>query len=434
MTETQAIVDAYRQAAAENVPAALATVVRVDGSAYRQPGARMLVTEVGRTTGVVSGGCLEGDIREQAAVVLRTGQPMCIKYDATADEDIVWGLGSGCSGVVHILIEPASTRTDTLVQFLDTCSRSHRRAAFATVIHSDEPGLPLGTRVFRHPDGTVGEGAGAGSITPQILADLQVAARSGVSFVKHYGAGGAMEVFIEAVEPQVPLVIFGAGADVAPLVTIAGNLGWHTTVVDTQARARSLERFAHADAVIMCRPEDVGARVTLTESTVVVLMTHNYVHDLEVLSVLLDRPIRYVGCLGSKRRTERLLSQVRRLPVARQAPSSGLHAPVGMDLGAEAPPEIALSIAAEILAVLRGRMGGPLHNRPGSIHGGSLTHGADGSSVTVWGPPSGGPGPLASPASRTCQAVGQSALRPTTSPDRGNARDWSSSSRRSRPE
>lgn len=379
MTETQAIVDAYRHAAAENVRAALATVVRVEGSAYRQPGARMLVTEAGRTVGVVSGGCLEGDIREQAARVMRTGRPTCVTYDAKADEDLVWGLGSGCSGIVHVLIEAASARTDRLVQFLDACSRGRRRAAFATVIRSGETELPLGTRVFRCPDGATAIDAGAPAAgialhMPQILADLQGAVRSGVSFVKHYGAGDAVEIFIEAVEPPVPLVIFGAGADVAPLVAISRHLGWHTTVVDTQARARSLERFAHADAVVLCRPEEARARVTLTASTVVVVMTHNYLHDLEVLNALLDEPARYVGCLGSRRRTERLRSQLRRAPVARPTPVSRLlHAPVGMDIGAEAPAEVALSIAAEILAVLRGRSGGPLHRRDGSIHGEAMT-------------------------------------------------------------
>lgn len=405
MTETQAIVDAYRQASAENVRAALATVVRVEGSAYRRPGARMLVTETGQTIGMVSGGCLEGDIQERAATVIRTGRPACVKYDTTTDEDIVWGLGSGCNGIVHVLIEPASARTDDLVQFLDTCSRSQRRAALATVIRSGDTELPLGTRVFCYPDGAAAfdGGAPADAITQQVLADLQGAIHSGVSFVEHCGADG-VEVFIEVVEPQVPLVIFGAGADAAPLVTFARHVGWHTTVVDTQARARRLERFAHADAVIMCRPEEVSARVTLTASTVVVVMTHNYFHDLEVLNVLLNRPTRYVGCLGPRRRTERLLSQLRCAPAA---PLVGLlHAPVGMDLGAENPSEIALSIAAEILAVLRGRSGGSLHRRDGSIHGHSLTYPTDHSAAPA--------NDLSSPTSIACQAA-VSAFRRTRS-------------------
>jgi xanthine dehydrogenase accessory factor len=140
MNETQSIVEAYRRAAAENVRAALATVVRVEGSAYRRPGARMLVMEDGRTTGVVSGGCLEGDVRERAARVMRTGKPMLVKYDTTMDEDIVWGLGLGCNGVVHVLVEPADERADRLMRFLEVCSSSQERAACATVIRAEGGG------------------------------------------------------------------------------------------------------------------------------------------------------------------------------------------------------------------------------------------------------------------------------------------------------
>lgn len=384
MTETHAIIDAYRRAAADHLRAALATVVRVEGSSYRQPGARMLITETGATTGMVSGGCLEGDVRERAAAVMRTGQPACVAYDATADNDILWGLGSGCHGVVHVLIEPAGTRVARLVQFLDACAGGRRRSAFATVIRSSEPALPLGTRIFRGQDDVVtSDPTPPARIASQILTDITTAVRSGISRVTHYGDED-VDAFVEVVEPRVPLVVFGNGADVAPLVAIARSLGWHTTVVDTHAHATSRERFAQAETVLLCRPEDVAHRVALDESTVAVLMTHNYLHDLDVLRVLLDRRVRYVGCLGPKRRTERLLSQLWPAGVDPSAPSLvQLHAPVGMDIGAEAPPEIALSIAAEILTVLRDRPGGPLHRRHGPIH----DHAAVRDAGRRWTPP-----------------------------------------------
>src|SRR5229473_2252159 len=370
VTERQSIIEAYWRASAENVRAALATVVRVEGSAYRRPGARMVITETGRTSGVLSGGCLEGDVRERAVRVMRTGSSTLVKYDTTADDEIVWGLGLGCNGIVHVLIEPASDRTDHLVRFLDACSKGQDRAAFATVIRSEGVAeVALGTRLFLYPDGISESDADLPErIMQQILTDLHAAVRSGVSSVTHFGADAAVEIFIEVVEPQVPLVIFGAGADAVPLVEMARQLGWHTTVVDTHARSRSLERFANADAVILCRPEEVSARVTLTESTAVVIMTHNYIHDVEVLNTLFNKPARYVGCLGPRRRTERLLSEVPCAFVVGRSSLGHLHAPVGMDLGAETPSEIALSIAAEILAVLRGRSGGFLHSRRGSIH------------------------------------------------------------------
>jgi xanthine dehydrogenase accessory factor len=272
-----------------------------------------------------------------------------------------------------VLIEPASERTDRLVQFLEACSRSQQRAAFATVIRSEGIAeVAVGTRVFLLPDDMIETDVGTPESVPRkrILADLHAAVCSGLSFVAQYEADGNLEVCIEAVDPPLPLVIFGAGADAVPLVTIAQRLGWLATVVDTHARARSLERFADADAVILCRPEELASRVTVVDSTAAVVMTHNYFHDLEVLNVLLNKPVRYVGCLGPRRRTERLLSQLHDAREAQRTRWHGrLHAPVGIDIGAETSSEIALSIAAEILAVIRGRTGGSLHTRQGAIHG-----------------------------------------------------------------
>jgi len=401
MTETRSIIEAYLRAASEDVRAALATVVRVDGSAYRRPGARMLVTEDGRTTGVVSGGCLEGDVRERAATVMRTGKATLVTYDTTTDKDVVWGLGLGCNGVVDVLIEPASGRADHLMRFLEACSNSQQRAAFATVIRSEGfPAVALGSRVFLFPDGTVTADAGVSqhATLKRIVVDLRAAVRNAASFVTQYEAHGDLEVFIEAVEPAAPLVIFGAGADVIPLVKIAQFLGWVATVVDTHARDRSLERFADADDVILCRPEAVASRVTLTDSTMAVLMTHNYSHDLEILNVLLNKPLRYVGCLGPRHRTERLLSQLRDAREAQQTRWHGrLHAPVGIDIGAETSSEIALSIAAEILAVMRRRTGGPLHTRKSAIHGDAPAFANDYASRMA---------DVAQPTSITCQPTG----------------------------
>src|SRR5262249_26409300 len=149
----------------------------------------------------------------------------------------------------------------------------------------------------------------------------------------------------------------------------AKGLGWHTSVVDTRARASSLERFKEADAVWLCRPEDVSKQVKLSERTAVVLMTHNYLHDLELLRQLLPLRLRYLGCLGPKNRTERLLLELS-AEDARfgKADLRRLHAPVGLDIGAETAEEIALSIAGEIKAVLSQREGGELRRRDGSIH------------------------------------------------------------------
>jgi xanthine dehydrogenase accessory factor len=184
--------------------------------------------------------------------------------------------------------------------------------------------------------------------------------------------GGAVTMFIETLMPPVPLIIFGAGHDALPVVELARGLGWQTEVVDPQARPISLSRFAMADRVTLSRPEDVAAEVVITPRTLTLLMSHNYSHDLALLRFLLASPARYIGVMGPRKRTERMLSELaaneERLRLE-EADMSRLYSPVGLDIGANAPSEIALSIVAEMRAVLDRRRGSSLRERRGSIHG-----------------------------------------------------------------
>lgn len=369
MTETEAIVSAWRQASAQKLRGALATVVRVDGSAYRRPGARMFVTEIKQRTGVLSGGCLEGDVTERALKVIETGQPIVVTYDTTSDDDIVWGLGIGCRGVVQVLIEPASDfRCAGMVQLLADCEQSAQRGAVATVIRTEgETQSELGARALLYPDGTSRSESGFYRMFcgPDIVDELRAAVRSGGSGVTRYETGHeVVEVFIDVIEPQLPLVIIGAGDEALPLVTLAKSLGWHTTVVDTRSRPAIVERFSEADEVVLCRAEDVCNRVRLNDGTAVVLMTHNYLQDLEILKTLLNTPLRYLGCLGPRQRTEQMLLEIaEEIAFLKQ-----LYAPAGLDIGADTPLEVAFSIVSEIKAVAAGREGGLLRLRKGPIH------------------------------------------------------------------
>lgn len=367
MTETEAIVSAWRQASAQKLRGALATVVRVQGSAYRRPGARMFVTETKQRTGVLSGGCLEGDVTERALKVIETGEPIVVTYDTTSDDDIVWGLGIGCRGVVQVLIEPASDfRCAGMVQLLADCEQSAQRGAVATVIRS-EGETELGARALLYPDGTSRSESGFYRMFcgPDVVGELRAAVHRGGSGVRRYEtAHEVVEVFIEVIEPQLPLVIIGAGDDALPLVTLAQNLGWHTTVVDTRSRPAMVERFNEADEVVLCRAEDVCDRVRLNDRTAVVLMTHNYLQDLEILKTLLNTPLLYLGCLGPRQRTEQMLLEIsEEIAFLKQ-----LYAPAGLDIGADTPMEVAFSIVSEIKAVVAGREGGLLRNRKGPIH------------------------------------------------------------------
>ncbi len=373
MNEACAVVEAYKCAARDGKQAALATVVRVEGSTYRRAGARMLMTDDGRMTGSLSGGCLEGDVCERARRVMKTGEAIVVRYDTGASEDIVWGLGLGCNGVVHVLIE--SLKMDAMPSHLELLQSSvlHQQSCvIATVFGVDKTSnIRLGSRLMI-------SGGGEDLIVEfedddlirALLSDARAASLTNESSTKLYDlSNNLIEVFIEAIEPPVSVVIFGANSDVVPIVELADIPGWQVTVVDTQAREASRERFAHAHQVILSRPENISHDVSITTRTLAIVMTHNYMHDAELFKTLICSPAAYVGMLGPKRRTEQIIREVQAEGLTiNDKQMNRLHAPIGLDLGAETPEEIALSIIAEIRAVLGNHEGGFLKHRRAPIH------------------------------------------------------------------
>lgn len=372
MNELQSIIDAYREIERAEMPAALATVVKVTGSAYRRAGARMLITADGHTVGSVSGGCLERDVLNQARRVLQWNKPRVVAYDSMSDDDIEWEFGLGCNGIVEVLIEPLThTGERGHLAFLADCL-CHRQAGIIATVFSVEGDtmMTIGSRLLLSEPCLVSHDIGDGDFAAAILEDARRVLAAGTSLVKMYGmATCRAEVFIEVVHPPVPLVIFGAGHDAVPLVRFAKELGWHVTLVDPRPGYATPTRFPLADTLIVCRPEEVGTRVTLNERTVAVVMTHNFPHDAQLMRTLLPSPLRYLGLLGPKRRTQRLLCEAQEKGVS---PSdrhlSRVYGPIGLDLGAENPEEIALAVVAEIKAVFAGRLGGMLRTREGSLH------------------------------------------------------------------
>lgn len=373
MNEASAVIEAYKRAVHDGKQAALATVVRVEGSTYRRAGARMLMTDDGRMTGSLSGGCLEGDVYERARRVMRTGETIVARYDTGASEDIVWGLGLGCNGVVHILIEPLDM--DAMPAHLERLQSSvvHQQSCvIATVFGVDKTKhIRLGSRLMINADGeNLTVEFADDDLTRTLLNDARAAIETNQSSTKLYASSnGAVEVFIERIEPPVSVVVFGANADVVPVVELANATGWQVTVVDTQAREASRARFANAHRVILSRPENVSKDVSITARTMTIVMTHNYTHDAELFKTLILSPAAYVGMLGPKRRTEQIIraAYAEGLTIS-DVQLNRLHAPIGLDLGAETPEEIALSIVAEIRAVLNNHEGGFLKHRRAPIH------------------------------------------------------------------
>jgi xanthine/CO dehydrogenase XdhC/CoxF family maturation factor len=221
-----------------------------------------------------------------------------------------------------------------------------------------------------HPDNTVTSEIGDSKLALAITEDAFAVLRNGRSNVKIYRlSAGSAEVLIEVIQPPTPLVIFGAGHDAVPVARLAKELGWHVSVVDSRPAYATPERFPLADVVILTRLEATLERVSIDSRTVAVVMTHNYLHDRKLLQTLLPSPLRYLGLLGPKSRAERLLQELRQegfVPTNEQL--CRLYSPVGIDIGADTPEEIALAIVAEIQAVIANRSGGLLRDRKGSIH------------------------------------------------------------------
>lgn len=374
MNELKAIIDAYETARAAGEKAALATVVSVAGSAYRRPGARMLLTESGRRAGGISGGCLERDAEQRMAEVMASGKPCVVEYDTRGDDDILWGHGQGCNGVVQILIEslydgsPAASALDFAAGRL----RDRRAGVLPVVIGSRDPRIDIGERL---PPDTGGNVGGPPSLDRETIALIRAFALERLSSRSPsvwslQGARGSLEIFFDVILPPQPLVIFGAEPDAIPLVRLAGMLGWHVTIVDTRARRDTRERFAEADDVLLCRVEELESSFPIERGAAIVIMTHNYLDDRVLLPLAAKSGAAYVGVLGPRRRTARLMSELPDDPAeSKRGNATCVHGPIGLDLGAETPEEIALAIAAEIKAVMAKRAGRHLCNLDAPLHG-----------------------------------------------------------------
>jgi xanthine dehydrogenase accessory factor len=367
MKELNDIVRAYDKAVLQNKQMVLATVVRVDGSSYRRPGARMLVTDDSKITGAISGGCLEGDALEKALFAMATGENKLVSYDSTGEDDIQFGLHLGCNGVVHILFEPIKKHDpQNPVELLRHILNAAEGAVLVTLfsLKKIQPGTRLlwlknnmQTSLTDHMQRLLTEPVSIAWAEKQsAFLDLEIDQT-------------ACTAFIEWIEPPVSVVIAGAGNDVQPLVEIAAKLGWSMTVVDGRFHYAMPERFPDAAKVFYSRPADILSQIKTDDQTVFLLMSHNYNYDLGFLKHILGQEFGYVGLLGPAQKRDRMLSDLGDQGIQiNEEQLSKIHGPAGLDIGAENSTEIALSIIAEVKAFLSGRSGSPLKQKKEAIH------------------------------------------------------------------
>jgi len=358
LKELQDIVNAFDKAAKAGKQTALATVVLVEGSSYRRAGARMLVTEDGQLTGAISGGCLEGDALRKARLAMAQSKPMLVTYDTTDDDDAKFGVGLGCNGIIHILIEPISSESENQPINLFKLFLSKREPVVLITLFSlnnrqaTQPGTCLLMTADEHTQGAIPDD----DIKDALLSDAKDVLKNGNSVTKTYVYGNGYTCFIELLQPAVSLVIFGAGNDAIPVVQLASVLGWHVTLVDGRANYAVPERFPLAKKIIIAKPDQALSQITFDERTVVVLMTHNYNYDMAMLRRILPLQLPYAASLGPKKRLQRMLDELREegMDITTEQLKS-IYGPAGIDIGSENSDEIALSIIAEIQAVLSKR-------------------------------------------------------------------------------
>lgn len=371
MVERQ-IIEAAARLRSQREPHLIATVVRVHGSAYRRPGARMLLTRFRWLTGSVSGGCLDADLANKGWSRTQGGTSVVVTYDSRVrgdaeDEDLRSAFGLGCDGVVEVMLERAGTpgRLDPL-ELASECLRSQQRGAIVTVIRSDVAEIDVGTRVAVRGSGDPFADAIADeALRTAMVAGARAAVASGESTNCTYTSErGSIDVFVEAIVPPPRLFVFGTGHDAVPVVQLARSLGWDVAVCTDQARVTTRERFSHADEILVGSPDELASRVDECDRAVAIIMTHDDELDRRAVARLLRTRARYIGVLGPRARTARMLDELG--PAALD--DARLHAPVGLELGAETPHEIALAIVSEVQAVLARAPASSLRDSVGPIH------------------------------------------------------------------
>ena len=352
-----------------NEPSALATLVRVKGSSYRKPGARMVFGREGARKGLISAGCLETDVIARVDSVLAGAMPQLAIYDMGSDLDLIWGTGMGCEGKVEVLLE----RVTRVQPWMPLCLRileQRQVGVLATIFSSrGQTDHAVGDRYVYQ------EGAkGSLPIDPLLREALQQAARKALE--RGTAAPTTLKVreseldlLLEPLLPPFALWIYGAGEHGRPIAQLAKALGWFVGIVDHRPALATKERFPEVDRIVVGHPSESLPDLPFDERSAALVISHVYEKDKEALERLLTAPVAYLGLQGNRKRCARLLMELAETQGAlddRQR--AKLYAPAGLDLGCESPEAIALSMLAEIQAVLTGFPGGHLRDRSGAIH------------------------------------------------------------------
>jgi len=368
MKEQKSIIEAYRKIDLTKRKVALATVVKVRGSSYRSPGARMLITDEGTWVGSISGGCLEGDALRKARQVMNDGKAITVTYDTREESNQNLGIGLGCNGVIDVLLEPIDhSKADNAISIFEKLVSIQEPVAMATVFSSASQNAE---KLLIDSAGGIITGNANRALSKVIEKDLLAIFDHKKSFAKEFEANNEkVEVFLELLQPGVSLIIFGGGFDARPVSQLAKSLGWNVSVTDECVAHIAPVFFPSADKLSLCQRDFVDRDFDITPYTACVLMSHNYEYDRDVLKKLIRTETPYIGILGPRKRFDKMLAEfsLKGIDLTPQD-FHRIHSPIGLDIGAETPDEIAISIISEIQGKFSNRSGGFLKYRNAPIH------------------------------------------------------------------
>ena len=365
MKEIKGIIEAYHNIDFTKNKAALATVVRVEGSSYRRTGARMLILDSGEWIGGISGGCLEGDALKKAKFAMAQNKTIMVTYDTTDDDPYQIGVGLGCNGIIDVLLAPLNFQnTNNQVVMLQNCLQSRKLNIIITItnLKGSFKNIQLG-EAFEYDSE---KDFPLTFISENLIFDIQNCLKTEKSESKTYRNNeGEIQLFIEVIVPATHLIMYGGNYDIYSMVKLAKEIGWKVSVVCNPLKVhKSLLEIA--DSVL--EKED-GEKIEIDSNTVALLMAHDYETDFKNMRNLLKTNIKYIGMLGPKKRTDKMFLKLSEegKPIS-EFDLKRIATPVGLDIGATNPEEIAISIIAEIKAFFTGRTGQRLKFREGAIY------------------------------------------------------------------
>ncbi len=355
------LINAYRRLNQQTENSVLATIIETFGSTYQKAGARMLISKQGELTGLLGGGCFERDLVEQARSVFKTGTAKTVFYDMRSPDDVIWGLGLGCNGAVRILLQLLQAEDDfSPLNIIADVAETNVAGVLVTVYESGHAHFPSGHSVFLPASADGNRQLLSTTPFPFTTAALQTVLQQKPRLETHVIDSQEIRAFYDPLQPPLRLLVLGAGTDAIPLVQCAKTLGWRVTVADHRPSLIKKERFPQADQLLHLMPEDISGNLALDQFSALVLMTHNIEYDGRYLKAIVHCRIPFIGLLGPAHRKDRLLQN---LGSEATQIAGRVFGPVGLDIGAETPEEIALSIMAGIHAELGGRSGRQLSSK-----------------------------------------------------------------------